>query len=105
MTGMASVAMRSKIRELMPASAFAPAPIAQLGDVRAGSEDPLGTVASLGLTTGDDEDAGIVFQLVTDGVQVIDHGLIDGVADLGAVEADERVGVGGLDTQGGEGHP
>lgn len=82
-----------------------PAPIAQLGDVRAGSEDSLGTVASLDLATGDDEDAGIVFQLVTDGVQVIDHGLIDGVADLGAVEADERVGVGGLDTQGGEGHP
>jgi|GEM_PF-5226559 len=82
-----------------------PAPIAQLGDVRAGSEDSLGTVASLDLATGDDEDAGIVFELVTDGVQVIDHVLVDGVADLGAVETDERVGVGGLDSQGGEGHP
>jgi len=102
---MASVAMRSKIRELMPASAFAPAPIAQLGDVRAGSEDPLGTVASLGLTTGDDEDAGIVFQLVTDDVQVIDHGLVGGVAYLGAVWACERVGGGWRQTQSSQGHP
>ncbi|WP_390886320.1 hypothetical protein [Corynebacterium variabile] len=105
MTGMASVAMRSKIRELMPASAFArrrsrswvmSAPEAKipLGLLRPSTSQPVMT-----------RTRGIVFQLVTDGVQFIDHGLVDGVADLGAVETDERVGVGGLDSHGGEGHP
>ena len=58
------------------------AAFAQLGDVRAGGEDPLpgpGSPAMMRIF-------GVPLQVGADGVQLVDHLLVDRVADLGAVE-------------------
>ena len=54
------------------------APLAQLGDVRAGGEDAV--------DPGDDQDLGALLQRGADDVQFVHHLLVDGVPDLRAVE-------------------
>lgn len=71
-----------------------PAPLAQLGDVRPGGEDPV--------HAGDDQDFGILLQGAADGVQFVHHLLVDGVPHLGAVEQDHYPVLAFLDQEGAE---
>ena len=68
-----------------------PAPLAQLGDVRAGGEDPV--------HAGDDQDLGILLQRGADDVQLVHHLLVDGVPHLGAVEEHHHAVVALLDQE------
>ena len=71
-----------------------PAPFAQLGDVRAGGKHAV--------HARDDQHLGVLLQRGADHVQFIHHLLVDGVADLGAVEEHHHPVVALLDQERGE---
>lgn len=95
MTGIGSSWTRRNAIVLMPLRAVGAA-LAQLADVGAAREDAPGA--------GEDEDLRVRFQLFAQRVQLIDHRLIDGVANLGAVQRHDDAVVGALDAQSGARH-
>lgn len=62
------------------------APVAQLGDVRAGGEN----AALVGAGSRQDEDARFALELVADLVEIIHHGLVDRVQCLRPVQSHDR---------------
>jgi hypothetical protein len=82
MTGIGSSWMREKIFELIPGQGIITTTIAQLRDIGTGREDTGGA--------GEDRNLRFGLEFGTHGMKGIDHRLVDGIADLGSVEPDDR---------------
>ncbi len=72
------------------------AAFAQLGDVGAGGEDALGSGFRVGRGAGKHQDLRCALKVGAHRVQLVDHLLVDGVVDLGAVKLHQQPSAGSV---------